>query len=496
MVFFRMALRNVTRNWNRTGMILIGMMAASALMTVTTALSTGYAEGAALAWRQMTGADILVYPNRFIFGDPGGAGVTWQWRRLDPDLPTDALFFHPALADGYLSPADARPAVFDPSRLPAAISATPGVVEVQPARLMTAYAVLEAEGGTVRVPVTLRGRDIDADISRWGIPETVGSGRYFRPAQDGEWVALVNGAGFGRNAPKTGGRLVLEVPRVKGLTADGLPILDFAHPATFYFLVYGQYTLPLGTVRLETAGIPNADTAERPVAWPVAIDKPEVWVPAGTFDRLSEALAGGVPFRTRQLGVTVATMAEAKAVAAALGAKLPGCTVVTVPQEVALSGIGYRARLTSLDPFEVVVLRQYFPKAAMAMDVKSRLAVMSFAVAGLLVVANMHLLVSQRRREVGVLKAIGAGRRDILTLFLTEAVGYSLVGSLLGFLAVRLITLASVFSSRASAIEGALLTLRAGGLVVGLTVGTAVLFGFLPAWEAARTPSATLLGDS
>jgi len=111
-------------------------------------------------------------------------------------------------------------------------------------------------------------------------------------------------------------------------------------------------------------------------------------------------------------------------------------------------------------------------------------------------VANMYILVTQRRREIGVLKALGAASRDILALFLTETLGYSLAGSLLGFLTVRLITLASIFASSASLVEGALLTLQTAGAVVGLTVGISLVFGFLPAWEAARTPSASLLGDA
>lgn len=480
-------------------MIILSMMVASALMTMTLALSSGYAEGADLPWRQMIGADILVYPNHFIFGGPGSADASWEWRDLSPDLPTDATFFHPGLAEGYLSLVGAPPATFDLTALPAGLAEVEGVAGIDAGRLLRASLVVETAAGRSLVPVTLRGRDIAADTERFDIGDVVISGRYFRPSQDGEWVALVNQAGFGRNLPPTGGRLVVEVPTLNGRTADGTPLVDFSVSKTFYFIVYGQYRLALGSVPLEL-GVP-LDTSTGPghagarPTWPVAIDEPEVWVPAGTFDKIYEEVSGQ-PFRfTRQLKVTTLSLFEAKTLAAELAAALPDCTVLTVPQEVALSGIRYRARLTSLDPYVVKVLRQYFARSTLALDVKSQLSLLAFAVAGLLVVANMYILVTQRRREIGILKAVGASGRDILVLFLTETLGYAMAGSLLGFLGVRLLTLASLFGSRTSLVEGGFLTLTTAGVVIGLTVGTSLVFGFLPAWEAARTPTASLLSD-
>jgi hypothetical protein len=500
LVFFHIALRNVVRNWNRTGMIILSMMVASALMTLTLALSSGYAEGVDRPWRQMIGADILVYPNRFVFGGPGPTGTSWEWRELPADLPTDAAFFHPALTAGYLSPAGAPPATFDLTALPTVLREFPGIEGIEPGQLLRASLVLETSvGGATRVPVTLRGRSITADTERFAIGETIVSGRYFRTSHDGDWVALVNQAGFGPTPPPTGGRLVLEVPVITELRADGTPVFDYSRPKIFYFMVYGQYRLALGTAPLEI-GV-TVDTPQGPgqagarPTWAISIDEPEVWIPSGTFDLVYREISGQPLRYTRQLGLRCASLFGAKTVAAELAAALPDYTVLTVPQEVALSGIRYRAKLTSLDPYVVEVSRQYFARPTLALDVKSHLSLLAFAVAGLLVVANMYILVTQRRREVGILKAVGASERDILVLFLTETLGYALTGSLLGFLGVRLLTLASLFASRTSLIEGGLLTLTAAGAVIGLTVGTSLVFGFLPAREAARTPTASLLGD-
>jgi hypothetical protein len=491
LVFFRMAVSNVGRNWNRTGMIILSMMVASALMTLTLALATGYPDTAQLSYRRMVGADILVYPNRFVFGGPSGQPEAWELRRLSPDQPTDVLFFHPDFASGYLSPAGAPPPYFDLENLPAALLEPAGVSRIEPGRLLRAYLVSEEAGRVTRIPVTLRGRDIEADLAQWRIPETMVRGRYFRETHDQDLVALVNGRGL--SVPVSPGeRLVLEIPAIRGHSEAGAPIVDHADRRSYYFLTYGVFELPLGQVPL--LGLEDEESPVR-VHVAVGIDEPEVWIPAGTFDRLYEEISGAPPRYTGQFGLTAENMFRAKEVAAALAEALPDCTVLTVPQEVSLAGMSYEARFDR-DTHRVGIRRIYNSKASVSLDIRGRLAGLAFIVAGLLVVANMYILVTQRRREIGVLKAIGASSRDIFVLILTESLGYSVVGSLIGFVFVRLMTLLSLFASSVSLVEGALLSLQAGGLVMGLTVGTSLVFGFLPAWDAAKTPTASLVKDS
>lgn len=58
----------------------------------------------------------------------------------------------------------------------------------------------------------------------------------------------------------------------------------------------------------------------------------------------------------------------------------------------------------------------------------------SLAVAGILIMNIMLVAVSQRTREIGLLKAVGASRGQVTTLFLSEAVLLALLGGLLGLL--------------------------------------------------------------
>ncbi len=61
------------------------------------------------------------------------------------------------------------------------------------------------------------------------------------------------------------------------------------------------------------------------------------------------------------------------------------------------------------------------------------IAAISLAVAGILIMNVMLVAVSQRTAEIGLLKALGASRAQILTLILSEAILLSLLGYLLGF---------------------------------------------------------------
>jgi len=105
-------------------------------------------------------------------------------------------------------------------------------------------------------------------------------------------------------------------------------------------------------------------------------------------------------------------------------------------------------------------------------------------VVGSIGIANIMLVsVTERIREIGIMKATGAQSRDVLQLFLLEAVLLGLLGSVLG----AVVGLAGGYV--AATIIGLPLTFQpewfGASIVVGLLVG--VVAGLYPAWDAART---------
>jgi putative ABC transport system permease protein len=120
------------------------------------------------------------------------------------------------------------------------------------------------------------------------------------------------------------------------------------------------------------------------------------------------------------------------------------------------------------------------------------IASVSLAVAGVGIMNVMLVSVSERTREIGLLKALGAGRRQILLAFLAEAVLISSAGGLLGlavgWLAVRgLVALYPALPATPPP--------WAVAAAFSLSVAVGAVFGVLPARRATRLdPVAALSG--
>ncbi|GFI22204.1 macrolide export ATP-binding/permease protein MacB [Lachnospiraceae bacterium] len=107
------------------------------------------------------------------------------------------------------------------------------------------------------------------------------------------------------------------------------------------------------------------------------------------------------------------------------------------------------------------------------------MAVIVFIVGGIGIMNVLFVSVKERTNEIGILKALGCSKRDILLEFLFEACFMSFIGSILGVLVAFGITpVIESFSVRVElSTQGALLSLAFG-------VITGTIFGFYPAYKA------------
>lgn len=111
------------------------------------------------------------------------------------------------------------------------------------------------------------------------------------------------------------------------------------------------------------------------------------------------------------------------------------------------------------------------------------IAAVSLLVGGIGVMNIMLVSVTERTREIGIRKAVGAKRRDILLQFLMEAIVLSLLGGLVG------ITIGVTGTVGASAaIEGLNLHLSTGTILLatGFSTMVGLFFGIYPAVRASR----------
>ena len=111
------------------------------------------------------------------------------------------------------------------------------------------------------------------------------------------------------------------------------------------------------------------------------------------------------------------------------------------------------------------------------------IAAISLAVAGILIMNVMLIAVSQRRAEVGLLKAIGAPAGQIMVLFLAESAFLSIIGAALGLL----LAVAGTWAISKFFPEFPLaMPMWSLGAAVGVSVATGLIFGVMPARRAAK----------
>jgi putative ABC transport system permease protein len=110
------------------------------------------------------------------------------------------------------------------------------------------------------------------------------------------------------------------------------------------------------------------------------------------------------------------------------------------------------------------------------------IAAISLVVGGIGIMNIMLVSVTERTREIGIRKAIGALRRDILVQFLLESMALSLLGGLLGIL------LGWAISSLVGSLVDVSMVIDPGTVTLsaGFAAAVGLLFGIYPAWRASN----------
>jgi putative ABC transport system permease protein len=110
------------------------------------------------------------------------------------------------------------------------------------------------------------------------------------------------------------------------------------------------------------------------------------------------------------------------------------------------------------------------------------LSSVALMVGGVGVIAIMMIAVTERTREIGIRKALGATQREILFQFLFESVTVTVIGGTIGLI------IGGLLAFLVSALTPLQASVPIGGVIAALTMATVagVLFGLWPAWRAAR----------
>jgi putative ABC transport system permease protein len=110
------------------------------------------------------------------------------------------------------------------------------------------------------------------------------------------------------------------------------------------------------------------------------------------------------------------------------------------------------------------------------------IAAISLIVGGIGIMNIMLATVMERTREIGIRRAIGARKADIMSQFVSEAVAISITGGIIGvILGVSLSLLITLFTDVNTFIRGYSIV-----IAFGFSVIVGVSFGYLPAKNAAN----------
>jgi putative ABC transport system permease protein len=144
------------------------------------------------------------------------------------------------------------------------------------------------------------------------------------------------------------------------------------------------------------------------------------------------------------------------------------------------------ARLHDKQDYRIVVPLELLRQAARTRRIFSivlgSIAAISLLVGGIGIMNIMLATVSERTREIGIRRALGARRRDIIIQFLSETLLLTLGGGVLGIILGSLIpALVTHFGRMPTVITGGSLV-----LAFGISAAVGIIFGLYPAYRAAN----------
>lgn len=111
------------------------------------------------------------------------------------------------------------------------------------------------------------------------------------------------------------------------------------------------------------------------------------------------------------------------------------------------------------------------------------IAAISLLVGGIGIMNIMLVSVTERTKEIGIRKAIGAQRSDITVQFMIESVLISLIGGVIGMVLSQLVL--SVLNIILTDFHFSI-SLPVGALALGFSIGVGLIFGIYPANKAAK----------
>lgn len=523
-MFVRLGLVNSFRQLGRSLLVLLAVMLAAMSMTSALSFSQGEMKNSYQFYRELLGGEILVSPVRWAgqqLDDVTGQ-ARLQYRRLNwtglswletyyPELYRDGFFSSPSQADSLsLRQQDLDQLLGQPNI--AGYSLHPQLqVELRNSSRLSdqyiTYTVLPLPDSGRLPGTTADWTDLNSSAEplalinvRMNVPDelvaaaaatipdaaVVSNDEEIRPTPEQVYqrklVAARNQVLQELKLPKAGEWAELTLPSYRcNQSGDCVP--DYVSTSTVQVRVQAQTAIPTRTLAwLDSMGSMASETAYLHGAY--------LWVSSATWDQLWQQAAGEINPPLENVSLQVDDMDQLDATIKQLQAAFPQYTFVGVNT--------FAQRIESLsliDRFYRAPSYLYHPAESGNLAVPVQLGpvfgVLFFLIAGMLIASRMLTGAAARRLEIGILKALGARRRDITLMVLTEVLLLTLLGVCLGFVLVRAGGVIREIGNQVPVGQVVRRTLIEFGQVSGLATAVSLLFAVLP---ALRLSNLTVMG--
>lgn len=460
-MFFRLGFVNITRQLSRSVLALLSFVIAAVSLTNSLAISLGYPALAFKNYRDYLGGDIMVYPIN-IMGNLTEESQELQLRRLPDDPFSTITTFYPHLnREGFL--ADQLPAL-----LPFSEKDTEGLAEHKEISSAQLLYRMPAWRDT-EFAVSLRSVPTGADL--WEYQD----GPVLEEAQSRALPVWLNSRYKDHQSAEIGMEMTLTLPRI-WLAADGSLRYDSGETFSQTVVVAGFYQLP---TRIISWPNPNGDGFLSEQGY---FSHDEIWLHTEAWEELWARASNGLKPRAGSLALKVKNMSILEATIGELQVANPQWTIVSAPN------LAKRSEANSLlDSFhraprelwaDIPVKAQH----AFPLDMSRLLSIFVYLNAGLLMAARMLTGAAARKKEIGVLKTLGARRRDILIMALAEAIVLCVIGSSIGFLFAYPAAFMQQLTNKVPWSQIGYLFIKNYTFILGQTLLTSIIFGLLPAW--------------
>jgi hypothetical protein len=475
-MFWRLGFTNAWRNLERSFLAILSIAMASGFMTYATSYSRGYAAGLHAHFRALNGGEISVYSINLNLTAADSEAI-WQYNELHGLYTSDLQVMMPELfREGYI--ANQREIVGFSYANMAKISQDPAVRYVYPRYQMPAVSF--SRYGSWQTP--LRGRDLLLDsLQHSPLSDFVTQGRWFEASDEGRFVAVVaakQDRPFGHPAPGPGDTLQIMVPRIL-ITETGMN-LDYGNPISVELRVIGVVDAITRVFRLGDS------------FWnPIQMLNNEIHLPLTSWQTIWTEASGGATFSPTQIALLIDDFTYVEDTVMSLRHNHPELSIYSMP-----SLIHRVDRLFTMENPERVLVDPNLsnmlqrsstpPQAVLVQDLRLPLITLILFNAALVVASNLLIMATERAREIGILKAIGATRFQIAQLILSEALLISLVGGIVGFAFFRFPAALNQFTNRVALATVASMVLVDFILVVGASCIAVLLFALMPAIRMTR----------